>query len=325
MPAAPNFFYVLDDAFAGFLELGLRAIRCFHPEARVVAYDVGQEPSARLRALAQTDGRLTVVPWPERRWMRTAWADGVDFGYFHPRWSLRDEIKYRSRRLRKRLTGKARDAWIIDKAAWLAQQRRKIRIWAQKAACAKDLLDGNPGDWIFLDADAVPWRPLGPVFDEDFDVALTLRRLADVKVGIDPGVRMERPLPYHAVNAGVMFLRGNQASRRFLDLWCGAMERIPYHMIEQTALSVLCLEADPRAFDGYRRPLLLGGGIRLRLLPCEEFNNTYIDEELRFDERSAVVHFKGYLHQSRYLAALEQRVAERVRAAQAESTKTEES
>jgi hypothetical protein len=322
MPATPNFFYVLDDAFAGFLELGLRAIRCFHPQAQVVAYDVSGEPSPRLRALATADSAFTVVPWPESQWMPVAWADRVDFDYFHPHWSLRDELKYRSRRLRTRFSGSARDGWIVDKAAWLATQRRKIRIWAQKAACAADCLANTSGDWIFLDADAMPWRSLGTVFDEEFDVALTLRRLADVKLGLDPGVRMDAPLPYHAVNAGVMFFRGGGAAQDFIGAWTAAMARIPYHMVEQTALSLLCLEADAHAFERYRAPLQLADGTRLLLLPCEEFNNTYIDDELRFDANSAVVHFKGYLHQRRYFAALERLVAERIR--QAQDTKTKE-
>jgi hypothetical protein len=264
--------------------------------------------------LAQVDKNIIYKHWMPELWLDVPFADQVSFDYFNPNWSLSDELKYFSRKLRYSFFGKHKSEWITDKSSYVENQRKRMRIWGQKAGCAKNCLESNDESelLIFLDADAIPWNSLDGLFDEEyFDVALTLRKLNDVKIGFDLGVRMSKPLPYHAINAGVIIFRRNKLALQFVSDWIEEQRKMQYFMLEQTALSEICLMNDQDAFKQYRRPIYLSSGACLNLLPCEEYNNTYFSTDYSFPVNCRVAHFKGYLHQEKYLEQLKSIVSER--------------
>lgn len=311
-----DFYWVLDGNYAHFLELGVASVVHFHPHATLYVYDISQEPSEKIAEVAARYKNVKVILWPEDKWTRLPLAESVDFDYYTPNWNAREEIKYWSRKIRYAITKQKKSDWIVDKAEWLKKQRRKILVWTQKASCAADCLRRTENNLVFLDADAIPLCPLNDVFSRHFDVALTLRKLEDVRVGLDSGVRVYLPLPYHAVNAGVLFFRRGVESRKFVDAWSNKMKIVPYHMAEQTALSMLCLDADADAFCSYEKDLVLnfpdGTNASVKLLPCEVFNNTSMGDCLKIREGVKVAHFKGYLHQDIYFSKISQLILSRL-------------
>jgi len=307
-----TFFYVLDANYVHFLKMGLRLIRALHENSMVFAYDVGAKPSEELADIERSDSNFRHIDWGRSKWVTTPFIESVDFEHFNPNWSIRDQVKYYSRKLRSTILGSRKDEWITDKKAFVERQRGKMRIWAQKAVCARDCLSRvSDGVLIFLDADAMPWRSLASLDDENFDVALTLRRLDEVKVGFDHGFKMTTPLPYHAINAGVVVFRVNSAASRFIERWIVTQEKLDYFMLDQTALSKICLDADSEAFMQYRKPIFLDDGTLIVLLPCDEYNNTYMAEDFTFSSDCKVAHFKGYLHQKQYMAKLNEIITSR--------------
>lgn len=303
-----DFLYVVDDVFSDFLSLGLRAIRHFHPAAGIHIYDLTSSPSARIASLAKTFN-AEVIHWPGERWINVNKSEEVDFDYFHPQWQLNDELKYQLRKFRSHLGMSSKPEWMINKQEWLKATRRKMNIWAQKAACAADCIGKTKSNFVFLDADAFVWQGLDEVFEGEFDVGLTLRRLSDIKIGLDPGIRAKVSTPYNAINAGVIFFRNNTATQEFIKRWLQQIQVCDHYMIEQTALSELCIEADRSMFGSYYReaPLVLDGASPvLKIFPCERYNNTYMGSHLDIDSDTVIAHFKGSLHQEKYMEKIEE-------------------
>ena len=209
-----------------------------------------------------------------------------------------------------------KEGWVVDKDEFLRKIRRSVSIWMQKAPCCAESLERSDRDIILLDADAFVWNPLDSVFLKDFDVGLTMRRLDDIRIGIDGGVRCAKPVPYHAINAGAMFFRNNDRSLDFVRLWIEKMSVTRYFLVEQTALALLVLEADESAFTAYERGIRIEtdrAPIAVRLLPCEKYNNFYIGDDLSFTPDSVyVAHFKGYLHRQAYFSSLSNLVEQRL-------------
>jgi len=311
-----DFFWICDANYAHFLELGVASALYFHPDATLYVYDLCDSPSEKIAAIAARYPSVKIVPWPEKRWVRLPLANTIDFSYYMPNWNLRDELKYWSRKIRYAVTSRRKSDWIVNKTEWMNNQRRKILVWAQKAACAADCLSRSENNLIFLDADAIPLCALHDVFEKEFDVALTLRRIPDVRVGLDKGVKMSLPLPYHAVNAGVLFFKKGTKSFSFVDVWASKMQVVPYHMAEQTALSMLCLDADVDAFRQYEKNLSLNlpgdESVIIQLLSCDIFNNTYLDDCSNIPAGVKVAHFKGYLHQDIYFSRISKAILARL-------------
>ncbi|WP_020559753.1 hypothetical protein [Thiofilum flexile] len=312
-----SFFYILDYKYISYLRMSLKMLRVLHPLSNVYIYDLSESPSQEMIEISENDDLVFYNYWSPEKWVNITFVNQVDFNYFHPKWSIKDEIKYLTRKFRAKYLDQYKSEWIIDKEIYIEEKRKRLSIWAQKAPCAQDCLNHNDDSdlLIFLDADAMPWSSLNTLFDEDYsDVALTLRRLDEVKIGFDTSVKMSVPLPYHAINAGVIVFRRNEAAKQFVHDWILEQEKIQYFMLEQTALSQICLINDSNAFKQYRKPIYLKNKIWINLLPCEEYNNTYFSKGYSFPENCKVAHFKGYLHQEKYFNQLESLIAARVHA-----------
>lgn len=311
---APDFIMVLDGNYARFLRLGIKTLNHFHPDSRVFLYDVSPSPSIELQEIAGGYPGVDYRYWPEEKWLRNAWIETLNFSYFFP--GIANCFKYISRLFRHRVFGTMKEGWVVDKDEFLRKIRRSVSIWMQKAPCCAESLERSDRDIILLDADAFVWNPLDSVFLKDFDVGLTMRRLDDIRIGIDGGVRCAEPVPYHAINAGAMFFRNNDRSLDFVRLWIEKMSVTRYFLVEQTALALLVLEADESAFTAYERGIRIEtdrAPIAVRLLPCEKYNNFYIGDDLSFTPDSVyVAHFKGYLHRQAYFSSLSNLVEQRL-------------
>lgn len=148
----------------------------------------------------------------------------------------------------------------------------KLLKWTETVEQAPD---GTP--MLLVDSDVMIVRSLDDIWQQSFDVAYTVR---------DPQ-RSTIPL-----NGGVVFVRANDASRRFLRAWYQATipyktsakkwqeARKKYGACDQAGLCQLL-----------KQPSV---GVQILALPCQEWNCE--DSEWgRFDVTTRIVHIKGSL------------------------------
>ena len=137
-------------------------------------------------------------------------------------------------------------------------------------------------DAIFLDADIVVRKDLTPVFDREFDIAVTTREEHGIRYSgpsipgfLDPGDDLTRRMPY---NAGVLFHR--PSARGF---WAAA------HQYCET------LPANLRKWWGDQlaiKHVADAGVYRLIELPCQLYNHTPLTEDEDVSGKF-IVHYKG--------------------------------
>ncbi len=304
----PDFLYVCDAPFAPHVALGVKAIRTFYRNSKIFVYDLSETPSEAFLEFGHRDDAVEIIWHPPSKWVEPKIASLVDFDYFHPRQSLKDRLKTIVRHLRYLLTGQAKENWIVDKSYYVAKRRRFIRIIAQKPYCIADCLSRDGRPLVFLDADAFLIAPFLEMKNWNCDVAVTLRRLPEIKIGIDHGVAWSRKIPFHAVNAGVIFFFNTAEARSFVAGWLKRTLEFDYFMVEQTALSQMLLDADPDAFDSYFKTIRVGD-TRVLTLPCETYNNTYYHPQRNeIPNDACVVHYKGGHKQSQFFDAISSRI-----------------
>lgn len=299
-----EFVCMADEGYLRWTELCVRAIERSHPGAAIHLFDLSDSPRNRLSAAFAGRAAVRVEHYPPSQWISPAWIEAADFDFIWPRFGLSDTLKYHSRRLRKAL-GVRNDAWMTDKAAHVRRVRHFLRLVAQKPHLIERVLGRSAADVVFIDADAIALKPLASVFDLEFDLAVTAEEPRDVIVGPEPPECTERPpVPYKAINVGVMFARNNAAARRLLRAWIAEMETVRHLSIEQTALAHLILRLAPDFFGAHYRPAKLaleGGNATVLALPMNLYNFTHVrPEDAGVAPDKLVVHFCGGKKQERH-------------------------
>lgn len=162
------------------------------------------------------------------------------------------------------------------------------RVKAMAAYVESDAFDR---DTAFLDTDAFPNRSFAPIFANEFDVGVTYRTTSG----------------YMPINEGVVFCRhANKAAvRRFFEAYIATYEHLIedpviqayYGNIERWRGGQLSLNA---AALSERRPsagVSVLGGVRIRMLPCNEYNYwvqpKYLERRPASWDKKFVLHLKG--------------------------------
>ena len=295
-----DFVSMADHGYAKWLSLCLPSIRAAHPGARVFVFDLSPEHPGVREACAAHPG-ADAVAWPERQWRWPSWIDATDFDFFWPRFTLRESVKYWARRARAALTGRAKEDWMIDKAALVRSTQRFCRIVSQKPHVLLKALELSGRDLVFVDADAVVRKPLDAVFDGGLDLGVTCEPPEDVVVGPNPPECRERPsYPIRAINTGVIFLRDGAGARGLLQDWIAEMEAVRDVAAEQTALANLILRQAPDFFARHGNEGVLaardGRRARARNLPVHLYNEYRLKPEMTsLPDEARIVHFVGSL------------------------------
>jgi len=313
----PDFLIVLDQAYAKFLSLGLTTLAHFHPGAKVFLYDLTPAPSVEIQGMSKLYKNIDYIHWPQSKWLENTWVDSLGFSDFHYDYTIRDRIKRLSRMMRYKLLGIRKEGWgELDKTEEVRKKKHFMNLCSQRTVICKDCLERTGNNVVFIDADAIVWRSVDAVFEKDFDVALTMRRLNDMIIDYVPEIHSDRPVPFKVINAGVIYFKNNERSGKFVNLWVEEILKARDFALDQTALAQLVLDADKHAFEGYERDISIGSGsgpISIKLLPCEPYNNFYMRNDFTFEtmERDTyIAHFKGYLHRDEYFSSLK-RVVEK--------------
>lgn len=137
-------------------------------------------------------------------------------------------------------------------------------------------------DMVYLDGDALLYDRLDEVFDDEFDVGVTLR----ARFEMQGAWYQEHYEIAKFLNAGVVFLRPTAATERFLERWKDATEELGN---DQKALnSLACRDSLPRLYAVDEID-----GVRFKYFPTTRYNYYYFERGFPLFSRVSVLHFKG--------------------------------
>lgn len=300
-----DFVCMANEGYRHWVELCVRGIERRHPDSSIHLYDLSESGSSALRARFASHPCVRYVHFPPAQWTWPAWIDQMDFDFVWPNFGLREHLKLYSRRLRMRF-GAFNENWMTDKKAHTERARRAQRLFAQKPHVIRRALGATRENLVFIDVDAIVLKRLDPVFDMDFDLAVTAEEPQDVIIGPEPPECTERPAyPYVAINVGVIFVRNSPRLQPLLASWIREMETVQHLSIEQTALAQLIYRLAPDFYQSHyqARTLDLGGGasVKVMAVPMARYNFTRIRHtDTALSAQASVAHFCGGKKQQRH-------------------------
>lgn len=269
-----------------FIALTVAQIHRVAPSARVLVYDWGDD-RRRARFTCPTTG-IEVVDWTGRIADLAPLAASLP-----PARQIEMAIAYNAR-FRRTWRQRLRKA-VLKRWPGSLLARPLIRagltfenMLLQKVPCMEDASRRIGAErMIFLDADAIPVRPIEDAYDAaPFDVAVTL---------VDrPNWQANRCA---VINSGVLLFGANPAARAaFFAAWRAAIDSCDEWLREQTALVRFLAAQAPDLFTPAAAATLALGEetLRLRALPCAAYNNT--DRDTALDTGARVLHLANTAH-----------------------------
>ncbi|MBT4464023.1 MAG: hypothetical protein HOC60_05010 [Rhodospirillaceae bacterium] len=292
-----NFLAAGDANYFFLLKQNCIQVRALYPDARILIYDFGLTGS-QVAELERSFQPLEVIDWKSRI---------EDIGDFSAHASTEQRHKLalafneRKRGFKKRFR-----KFILKRfpgsAASKAAENRALRfenLLAQKIRCMRDA-SGRIGaePLVFLDSDAMLFKPIDDVFTDDADVSLTL---------ID-NISWQQNFCF-VLNSGVIYFGANVPARdALLDAWWGETLVNQEWLREQTALVRLLERAGGQEmFKNYHTESLNLGGVdvRVRMLPCAEYNFYDMENVEPEDFPDArIYHFTGRRQQPAMFASI---------------------
>ncbi len=135
----------------------------------------------------------------------------------------------------------------------------------------------------WMDADAFAIRSFNEVYDDDFDIAVTMRSQTERSVDV--------PIFTGLLNAGVCFFKNTDNSKKFVDMWINELDKTMYFS-DQEALNRLVLNCCTLEEDCYNNIYSLDG-IKIKILKTSEYNYYYFPKPP--EKYTKILHLKGNL------------------------------
>ena len=285
------------DNYAHWIEYWLVSTSRTNPDSRLWIYDVSASSSSILKQLAAHFPNAQVIPWPPACWQSPDWIDRLDFHSFWPGFNLRDELKYLSRCLRYRITGKKKHDWMIDKERFVVGKKWFLHLSCIKPYIIRDAMTRGNRPLAFVDADAVVLSHFEQFPAATADIAVTVVDTDQIRIGgkwEQPGP--DGPLPVSVINAGVIFINSNPSAFHLIDAWIKEIARVHHPSGDQTALSNLLYRHNPYFYET-KIPFPVStdnGTVLVMALPCARFNQIRIPRDGRgISNDVAIAHFVG--------------------------------
>ena len=295
------------DNYSHWVAYWLESASRSNPDSRLFVYDISAQPSPNLQRLVGQYHNAQLIPWPQSAWKSPSWIEKTNFQFFWQNFSLRDEIKYLSRRLRYRLTCQRKHDWMIDKRAFVADKQLFIHMSCQKPHILHDAWRRSDRPLAFVDADAVVLAHIPSYPGGESDIAVTVEEPDRVRIGQD-GDGPDGPIPIILINAGVIFINRTSVAPHFLDTWVNEMERVHHGSGDQTALANLLYRHD-HDFHKTLRPISVGtdeGTALVACLPCARYNQVRIPRDSKaIRAEAAIAHFVGSWKQKEHWDCVE--------------------
>ncbi len=301
-----NFLMAGDSGYFFLMKENCRHLRSVYPDAGILVYDFGLDGD-QVSFLTSTYGNLRVIDWRRELDSVSLIRDAatpehlrnITLAYNARKTGLRKRLR---KALLKRFPGSAMARRLE------AQAVRFENLLVQKIRCmrhASDLCGAEPV--VFLDSDAILFKPVDDVFAHVFDVTLTL---------IDENRTWEHNRCF-VINSGVIFFNRDVAARNaFLDAWWAETLANTEWLREQSALVRFLARQSRTLFQPYRSEeiRLDGRPVTVRIVPCREYN--FFDMEQTAPENfpdARIYHFTGRRQEKdtfyQLLAYLEARAA----------------
>ncbi len=289
-----------DDQFFESIRLSIRQVERLYPDATFYLYDWGLTIEQAAEAAARPN--VEVVDWSNRLAefpvvREVDWAAVVAdqrrrrgpiarVKEFVAGWLPLDRFESRRQSLDERADERMRFESLV----------------CNTPLCILDCLLRHDGPLVFLDGDALLTSRIDEVFTDDYDVGVTMRRMAELDFSHDR---------CNVINSGVLFFRGDrERSVAFVQQWLGRIEKTREYIVVQTALVRLIADSAPQIFEGYCRVGTLTSGptpVRVKSFPCEQYNFIWIEEGVD-TAINKIVHFKGGRHLPRTFRRLLQTI-----------------
>jgi hypothetical protein len=132
----------------------------------------------------------------------------------------------------------------------------------------------------YVDGDAILTQPIDSVFDDEFDVGVTIRTVREIRQYLgNPKVGY--------FNSGILFVRQTPAAFNWIEQWRTRSAEV---QVEQAAVNDLIIPHmswDPKSND--EPPTFVETpGVRIRIFECLDYNNFYKDKR-----RAKIIHYKN--------------------------------
>jgi hypothetical protein len=272
-----TFISMADEKFIGPLMISVSQAIRFHPESEYFIYDVGLSEKSR-KDLLSISKDVHIIPWT-LRYLPVELAYSRSFVGMKGIGLLQDFIAS--------LFG---DKSFSRLRSLIKQSHLEI-FFQNKLSIIKYHNDTVQRPFIFLDADAFLIKNIDELFNDSFDLAVTLRR------------KEERSNEFNncrLLNVGVMFFLGNyETNKALINQWYKNARQTNELYSEQTSLTRLLLRLDPEIFQQMDtvRELKLDDGhlLKVKVLDCNIYNFSWIEELKNEDDLHAIkiVHFKN--------------------------------
>jgi len=159
----------------------------------------------------------------------------------------------------------------------------------QKPLTILDLSKKVEGNIFWMDDDTILLNPIDKMFDDNFDIAVTVRSKYN-----------ERKLSEAAVNTGVIvFNTTSEIIQAFVQKWLSTINELDpspqQPNAEQDAVNNILLESDQNIMDRYYNTTTLKFNsleATARVLPCNKYNHFVFDSGI-LPEENNIIHFKG--------------------------------
>lgn len=138
--------------------------------------------------------------------------------------------------------------------------------------------------FVWMDADAFAVKRFDEVWENEFDIAVTLKRQCERTATAHPNI-------YGYLNAGVIFVCPTPEAFHLCSMWHAytCAKRVTESQSDQEALNRLLIEGSSMESDSYNTTVQLPA-CKIRILRTDDYNWSYFNEPL--PETTKILHFK---------------------------------
>lgn len=132
----------------------------------------------------------------------------------------------------------------------------------------------------YVDGDAILTRPIDSVFDEEFDVGVTIRVVSEIRQYLG-----NSKVGYF--NSGVLFFQQTPGAFDFIDNWRALSETVGVEQAAVNELIVPHMSWDPKTNNPPPKFVDIPK-TRVKVFECLEYNNFYKNKK-----RASIIHYKN--------------------------------
>jgi len=285
-----SFVIASDENFADWIPISIEQIRKFYPKAIVWLIDLESHGCEKIKAISKASG-LRYVFWDINS--KKNWPQIVEHQTIKtiPQKAYGIGVPWKTKLINKYILGNPK--YHLNDLEKINDYQKLLKIYCQKPFFIQHVRERQKGKIVFLDADAFLINSISYVFDNEFDIGVTIRRKDELDFSIEN---------CQILNSGVIFLGENEfKTMRFLKDWAENVKiSKEVYCIEQTVLSRMLYRSIDEAYidNGFERLIQLSDSseAKVRSFPCEELNFNWLIEDID-NEKVRVLHFKGGRHQ----------------------------